>query len=76
MMKFKCNGCKRPTEFIKLESFDLPDSIGVYQCKDCCAIGVKNEAESIQNDKKVCRCDQCGAWQFEGKDCNTCVLLL
>jgi len=74
-IKFKCNGCKRPTEFIWLEMEDMPDGYKLYQCSSCCAVGVKNTAEALQKDSKVSRCNQCGSWQFDGKECHTCLLL-
>jgi len=75
ILKFKCNGCARKTEFIWLD-IEVPDGFGVYQCPDCGAIGTKNLAEQITDDAKVKRCTQCGSWQFDGKDCHTCLMLM
>ena len=77
MIQFKCNGCARKTEFIWLDTVDLPENIGVYQCKDCGCVGVKNLAErtDLPKDTKVSRCNGCGAWQFDGKNCHTCLLI-
>jgi Zn finger protein HypA/HybF involved in hydrogenase expression len=74
-LKFKCNGCARKTEFIWLD-IDVPKGFGVYQCRDCGAVGTKNLAEQVDNDSKVSRCNQCGSWQFEGKECHTCLMLM
>jgi hypothetical protein len=73
--KFKCNGCKRVTEFVWLDQTDSPDGFKVYQCLECCAVGTKNLAEAIDKDAKVSRCDSCGSWQFDGKPCYTCMLI-
>jgi len=35
MIKYRCNGCDRKTEFIWLEDVDSPEGFRVYQCKDC-----------------------------------------
>jgi hypothetical protein len=77
VIQFKCNGCARNTEFIELDSFDLPENIWVYQCKDCGCVGVKNKAEQVNlpKDTKVSRCNSCGAWQFDGVPCHTCMVI-
>jgi hypothetical protein len=76
ILKFKCNGCARKTEFMWLSDIDVPQGFGVYQCKECLCVGTKNLAEQINNDAKVNRCTQCGSWQFEGKECHTCLMLI
>jgi hypothetical protein len=74
--QFKCNGCKRKTEFLWLDQLDMPDGFKAYQCMDCGCVGVKNIAEAIGiPDSSISRCTQCGSWQFLGKDCHTCVLI-
>jgi len=75
MIKYRCNGCDRKTEFIWLESIDAPEGFKVYQCKDCGCVGTKNLAEQLDIDKTVTRCLSCGAWQFDGKPCYTCMLI-
>ena len=78
MTQFKCNGCKRPTEFIEIEWKDKPVGHSLYQCRDCGCVGIKNDAEQVlkrQSDNAVSRCDSCGAWQFSGLDCHTCLLI-
>lgn len=45
MTKFKCNGCKRDTEFLWLDQTDMPEGFKLYQCMDCGCVGVKNIAE-------------------------------
>ena len=75
MDKFKCNGCSRVTEFIWLDKTDTPKGFRVYQCLACGCTGTKNLAAIVNNDAKVKRCDQCGDWQFDGKDCHTCLLI-
>lgn len=77
MTTFKCNGCQRKTEFLWLDSIDVPEGFKVYQCMDCGCVGVKNIAEQIDHmaDSQVIRCLSCGAWQFYGKECHTCFLI-
>ena len=75
--QFKCNGCKRKTEFLWLEQLDTPEGFKAYQCMDCGCVGVKNIAEQkdAPKDSKVSRCNSCGAWQFESLPCHTCLLI-
>jgi len=74
--QFKCNGCKRATEFIEIEWKNKPFGYSIYQCKDCGCTGVKNDAEPMkQTDNTVSRCKSCGSWQFSGMDCHTCLLI-
>lgn len=44
---------------------------------DCGCVGVKNIAEQkdAPKDNKISRCNSCGAWQFSGLDCHTCLLI-
>ena len=75
-MKFKCNGCRRATEFIEVEWKNKPLGFAIYQCKSCGATGVKNKAEEIKSsDASVSRCKNCGAWQFDNVPCYTCLLI-
>lgn len=74
--QFKCNGCKRKTEFLWLEKYDTPDGFKAYQCMDCGAVGVKNIAEALHiPDSDISRCTKCGSWQFLGVSCHTCALI-
>ena len=75
MAKFKCNGCKRETQFMWLGEFQTAEGFRVYQCLDCQCVGTKNMAEAIDRDGDVSRCDSCGSWQFAGKKCHTCLLI-
>jgi hypothetical protein len=73
---FKCNGCKRATEFLWLDAIDMPDGFKVYQCMDCGCVGVKNVVEALHiPDSDICRCDKCGGWKFEAVVCHTCQLI-
>ena len=70
--KFKCNGCKRDTEFLWLDAIDMPDGFKLYQCIDCGAVGTKNIAEATElPDSDISRCDKCGSWQFKEMPCHT-----
>jgi len=74
--QFKCNGCKRNTEFLWLDSMDMPDGFKLYQCMDCGAVGVKNVVEALSiPDSDICRCDKCGGWRWQTKPCHTCQLI-
>lgn len=74
--QFKCNGCKRNTEFLWLERLNTPEGFKVYQCMDCGCVGVKNIAEAvIVTDSDIVRCDKCGSWKFVTVVCHTCALL-
>jgi NMD protein affecting ribosome stability and mRNA decay len=75
MDKFKCNGCGRKTKFIWQEGHDAPEGFRVYLCTECGCTGTKNLAEKIDKDAQVSRCNSCGAWQFDGKPCYTCMLI-
>jgi DNA-directed RNA polymerase subunit RPC12/RpoP len=74
--KFKCNRCKRDTEFLWLDAVDMPDGFKLYQCMDCGAVGTKNIAEAKDvPDSDISRCDKCGSWQFKEMPCHTCNLI-
>jgi hypothetical protein len=74
--KFKCNGCKRNTEFLWLDQLDTPDGFKAYQCMDCGTVGVKNIAEALDvSDGDISRCAKCGSWQFASVVCHTCQLI-
>ena len=74
--QFKCNGCKRNTEFLWIERVKTPEGFKAYQCMDCGCVGVKNIAEALTiNDSDIGRCDKCGSWKFNTVVCHTCVLL-
>lgn len=74
--QFKCNGCKRNTEFLWLDQLDTPDGFKAYQCMDCGTVGVKNIAEALHiPDSDICRCDKCGSWKFSTVVCHTCQLI-
>jgi DNA-directed RNA polymerase subunit RPC12/RpoP len=74
--KFKCNGCKRDTEFLWLDAIDMPDGFKLYQCMDCGAVGTKNIAEATElPDSDINRCTKCGSWQFKKMPCHTCNLI-
>jgi hypothetical protein len=74
--KFKCNGCKRPTEFLWLDSIDVGEGHKAYQCMSCGCTGVKNVAEALDvPDKDISRCDKCGMWKFLSVVCHTCQLI-
>jgi hypothetical protein len=76
VIQFKCNGCKRNTDYIEIEWKNKPKGFAIYQCKDCGCVGVKNEAEPMkQSDNTVSRCNSCGSWQFSGLECHTCLLI-
>jgi hypothetical protein len=72
---FRCNFCSSNSEFEWLDGYATADGFRVYQCLKCCAIGTKNLAEQLDIDKTVTRCLSCGAWQFDGKPCYTCMLI-
>ena len=73
---FKCNGCKRKTEFLWLDTTEMPDGFKLYQCMDCGAVGVKNIVEALDvSDSDVSRCDKCGGWKFKSVVCHTCQLI-
>jgi hypothetical protein len=74
--RFKCNGCKRDTEFLWLDKLDTPEGFSAYQCMDCGCVGVKNIVEALHiPDSDICRCDKCGGWKFEAVVCHTCQLI-
>ena len=74
--QFKCNGCKRDTEFLWLNEIDTPEGFKAYQCMDCGCVGVKNVVEALHiPDSDICRCDKCGGWKFEAVVCHTCQLI-
>ena len=74
--RFKCNGCKRDTEFFWLENFGTPEGFKAYQCMDCGCVGVKNIAEAVTiPDSDIIRCVKCGSWKFITVVCHTCVLV-
>ena len=74
--RFKCNGCKRDTEFLWLDELDTPKGFKAYQCMDCGCVGVKNVVEALHiPDSEICRCDKCGGWKFEAVVCHTCQLI-
>jgi len=74
--QFKCNGCKRNTEFLWLEQVDTPEGFKAYQCMDCGCVGIKNIAEAVTiPESDITRCDQCGSWMFVTVACHTCALV-
>lgn len=74
--RFKCNGCKRETEFLWLNKIDTPEGFRPYQCMDCGCVGVKNIAEATDiPDSDITRCDKCGSWKFNTAVCHTCQLI-
>jgi len=74
--QFKCNGCKRDTEFLWLEQLETPEGFKAYQCMECGCTGVKNVVEALHiPDSDICRCDKCGSWKFETVVCHTCQLI-
>ena len=74
--RFKCNGCKRETEFLWLERIDTPEGFKTYQCTECGCVGVKNIAEALTiPDSDIIRCDKCGGWKFNTVGCHTCALI-
>lgn len=74
--QFKCNGCKRDTEFLWLDATDMPDGFKLYQCMDCGSVGVKNVVEALDvPDSDIARCEKCGMWKFAAKACHTCELI-
>ena len=74
--QFKCNGCKRNTEFLWLDQLDTPEGFKAYQCMDCGCVGVKNVVEALHvPDKDICRCGKCGGWMFAAVACHTCSLI-
>ena len=74
--RFKCNGCKRETEFLWLNKITTPDGFRPYQCMDCGCVGVKNIAEATDiPDSDITRCDKCGSWKFNTAVCHTCQLI-
>ena len=75
MVKFKCNGCSRKTDFIWLDQFNTAEGFRVYQCKDCGCVGTKNLAEATDTQEPVIRCTKCGSWQFVDQVCHTCELI-
>jgi hypothetical protein len=75
MVKFKCNGCSRKTDFIWLDQYNTAEGFRVYQCKDCGCVGTKNLAEATDTQEPVKRCTKCGSWQFVDQVCHTCELI-
>jgi hypothetical protein len=74
--RFKCNGCKRDTEFLWLDATEMPDGFKLYQCMDCGCVGVKNVVEALDvPDSDITRCENCGMWKFAAKACHTCELI-
>ena len=74
--KFKCNGCKRSTEFLWLDQLNTPEGFKAYQCMDCGCVGVKNIAEALTiPDSDIIRCVKCGSWMFLTVACHTCALI-
>jgi hypothetical protein len=74
--QFKCNGCKRNTEFLWLDQLDTPEGFKAYQCMDCGCVGIKNIAEAMHiPDSDINRCDKCGGWRFKAVNCHTCQLI-
>ena len=74
--QFKCNGCKRNTEFLWLDSEDLPEGFRLYQCTSCGCVGIKNIVEALHIPySDICRCDKCGGWKFITVGCHTCQLI-
>ena len=74
--QFKCNGCKRNTEFLWLEELDTPEGFKAYQCMDCGCVGVKNVVEALHvPDDDICRCSKCGSWKYNIVACHTCSLI-
>ena len=74
--RFRCNGCKRDTEFLWLDQLDTPEGFKAYQCMDCGCVGVKNVVEALHvPDKEICRCGKCGSWKFNIVVCHTCSLI-
>ena len=74
--RFRCNGCKRDTEFLWLDQLDTPEGFKAYQCMDCGCVGVKNVVEALHvPDKDICRCGKCGGWMFAAVACHTCSLI-
>ena len=74
--RFKCNGCKRDTEFLWLDQLDTPEGFKAYQCMDCGCVGVKNVVEALHvPDEDICRCGKCGGWMFAAVACHTCSLI-
>ena len=74
--QFKCNGCKRKTEFLWLDQLDMPEGFSAYQCMECGCVGVKNIAEALDvPDSDISRCDKCGSWKFIAVVCHTCQLI-
>jgi hypothetical protein len=74
--RFKCNGCKRNTEFLWLDQLDTPEGFKAYQCMDCGCVGIKNIAEALSiPDSSITRCNKCGSWQFLNVECHTCQLI-
>jgi hypothetical protein len=75
MVSFRCNFCSANTEFQWLDEYESCEGFRVYMCLKCCAVGVKNEAESIDTQEPVMRCGKCGSWMFADKECFTCAIL-
>ena len=74
--QFKCNGCKRNTEFLWLDQLDTPEGFKAYQCMDCGCVGVKNVVEALHvDDADICRCGKCGSWKYNIVVCHTCSLI-
>ena len=74
--RFKCNGCKRNTEFLWLDQQDTPEGFKIYQCMSCGCTGVKNIAEALHvPHEDICRCGKCGSWMFYNVVCHTCSLI-
>ncbi len=74
--RFRCNGCKRDTEFLWLDQLDTPEGFKAYQCMDCGCVGVKNVVESLHvKDADICRCSKCGSWKYNIVVCHTCSLI-
>ena len=74
--RFRCNGCKRDTEFLWLDQLDTPEGFKAYQCMDCGCVGIKNVVEALHvPDEDICRCGKCGGWMFAAVACHTCRLI-
>ena len=74
--QFKCNGCKRDTEFLWLDQLDTPEGFKAYQCMDGGCVGVKNVVEALHiKDADICRCSKCGSWKYNIVVCHTCSLI-
>ena len=67
---FKCNTCKKPTPFVHMVEYDSGEEVIVVECQRCLKTGVRVRIEAL-DDKKVVRCQQCGAWKMEAENCYT-----